>query len=33
MFIKHRELSAVPKGYLAEKSYGSETAILKYKGF
>jgi hypothetical protein len=33
MFIKYSKPSAVPRGYLAEKSDGSEPAILEYKGF
>jgi hypothetical protein len=33
MFMKYSKPSAVPRGYLAEKSSGSETPMLEYKGF
>jgi hypothetical protein len=33
MFIKYSKPSAVPRGYLAEKSNGSEYSMLEYKGF
>jgi len=33
MFIKYSKPSTVPRGYLAEKSYESETPMPEYKGF